>query len=614
FTRRLGERVHSRLGLVVLIAAIAAIAAFMPATASADLSSTLDQTFSDPSMGAHSTYTNVQEFTPSEAAPHDDNDDLRKWILDSPAGQFGNPNAIPFAERCTLTQFTTTVALGGGLFTTACPASSIVGAAAVRLQVDANDATADGNGAAPNIGSFAALNPSFADSTGIPASVYTSGTPGTIYLLQTTPEVPTTLATFFHLTTTRTQSVLQPVTSGADGDFRIRVIPVDDSAHPVGAGPTPLYVGAIMQRLHGLAPNGQPFLTNPTRCDNWDGYSYAREYDAAGNTNADSTPDIENPANGYKKSPVDTVTPTCTTPKFAPTASVTFSKLDRDTNPQVDFIVNSGAVPGDDYPKKVVTTMPASVTTDLQGVANLCEVANRDAGNCPAASWVGIATVETPLLTAGLSGDVYIVRSSDAIPDLAIYFNNPPNSIRSFRMDGTTKFVGTRGNQIETTFDNGPQTPFTKFTVTIAGGTDTLLTISKCPDGTASPEDGPVSFAMTGFSGQATSTATTPVFSDCFGLSKLKKISKCVKRKLRVSPSYQSRSMLMKSELWIKRHGTKRYKMVQRVKKSPFRFSKKLSRSIRKGGHKYKVRAVYNPTGAHPTPQVFQRYSHFKKC
>lgn len=603
----------------MLVATIAAFAAFIPATASANVSSTLDQVFADPTPGAHSVYTNVQTFTPSETAPHDDDDDLRKWILDGPAGMYGNPNAVPFASRCTLAQFNTHIdpgSDGAPPFFNACPNESIVGIAGVVMRQDSDDAEIDLNGAAPNLGAFAAINPSFASA--IPAGM-DNASPGTIYLLQTTPEVPVTLASLFHLNASRTQSVLAPVTSGADGDFRIRVIPTEDTPHQApdldGPGPgaaIPAYVYKIMQRLHGAAGNGVNWLTNPTRCGTWTGYSYATEYDLAGNTNADSQPDPdEGPV--YKKSAPSDVAVGCpSTLPFGPTVSTDLSTTKRDSNPALTVTITNGS-DGVDLPKTVVNTLPASVTTDLQGITNLCTIAQRDANACPAASKVGTVSIETPMITAGLAGDVYITTSagSDAIPDLAVFVTGAI----SFRLDATTAFVGARNNQIQTTFDNLPQVPFTKFTLTIAGGTDTLLTVSKCPDDSGVPEDGPISYSLTGWSGQAVASAVSPVFEDCFGVEPLRRLSRCVSKTLKVSPIYESRAGLMKSELWVKNRKTKRYKKIKTVKTGTFRFNVKLSsKKYKRGTYRYKVRAVYKATPANPSPVVLQRYSKFKKC
>lgn len=606
----------------MLVVAIAAFAAWFPSAASADISSTVTGTFASTTPGASSTYTNVQTFTRTGTPPLVDNDDLRKWILDGPAGQIGNPNAIPFASRCTLDQFDDVVSIGGGLYKNNCPNASVVGVAAVLLVADADGSTEiDANGAYPGLAAFAAAplsQPSFAST---PASVATNGTPGTIYLIQDSPEAPVTLGTYFHLSTATTRSILQPVTSGADGDFRIRVIPADNVSHPALPGPTYASIKAIMQRLHGNSgwdQTGPAWLYNPTRCDDWTTYSYATEYNPAGNTNADSNPDIENPADGYKKSAGSNTTPDCSTlPAFPGSASITLGDLSRGSHPQVDVSVKGVGAMGDDFPKKVVTTLPGSINVDFMNIpADICTTTQRDAFACPASSKIGTATVSTPLITAGLTGDVYMVKiDGKTVPDLAVFFNKPPNPLRPFMMKGSTKYVGANNNQIETTFDNSPQNPMSEFKMTLNGGATGLMKVNSCPTDSSSPEDGPITFNLTGFSGQTASSSSTPALADCFGVAKLKKISKCVKSKLKVSPSYQSRDQISKSELWIKRKGAKKYKRVQTSKKSPFKFSAKLSsRTYKKGKHAYKIRATYKASPAAPGGTVKERTSSFKKC
>src|SRR3954451_10043633 len=119
----------SRLRLCMAIAAIAAFAVFVP-TASADIHSTVTGVFSNNTSGGHGDYTNTQTFTYDDSTT----EDLRKWVVDSPAGLYGNPNAIPYDQRCTLAQFNTVIDPGNDSappFFNACPQSSKVGVAAV---------------------------------------------------------------------------------------------------------------------------------------------------------------------------------------------------------------------------------------------------------------------------------------------------------------------------------------------------------------------------------------------------------------------------------------------------------------------------------------------------
>lgn len=606
----------------MLVAAIAAFAAWFPSAASADITPTVTTSYEPSTVpGGNGLYSITQTYQyGGSPEPQPGTEDLKKWVIDSPAGLIGNPNAIPYDDRCTVAEFNQ----ANPFADSTCPPESKVGTATLNLVTDAVSGMVPG---------------------GTPLTAVT----GDIYVLQTDPEVPTTLATrlnsawYQNVPTTpcaspaplpcpvyiKTRSIVQPVTTGIngadDGDFRLRIIPAEDSTRPssylptgsgFAAGATPLHIRSITYALNADAGNGNPFIQYPTNLGPWNSLSYATAWDA--NANADSDPDPDEALNSYKKSTnIDAKTPDQVLPPFPASASMTLSDLSRGSHPQVDMTVKGINAMGDDYPKSVVNTLPASINVDALNIpADVCTTAQRDANACPASSKIGTATAPTPLLTAGLSGDVYMVEiDGKTVPDLAIFFNNPPNSIRSFRLDGATKYVGAQANQIETTFANNPQNPINEFKMTINGGASGLMKVIECPSGSASPEDGPITFNLTGFSGQTAANSSTPALADCFGIAKLKKISKCVKSKLKVSPSYQSRDQISKAELWIKRKGSKKYKRVKTNKKSPFRFSVKLSkRTYKKGKHAYRIRAVYKASPAAPGGTVKTRTSSFKKC
>ncbi|MGH2907566.1 MAG: hypothetical protein ACRDKI_12470, partial [Solirubrobacterales bacterium] len=330
---------------LVVVAAVAVVA---PSVASASITAAASTTYGSTVPGAHTDYTIRQDFTYDANGPEPTGitgagQDLKKWIVDSPAGLAGNPNAIPYADRCDPAAFDPTPAPAAAyntFFTGACPDSAQVGVADVYLVNDAQSGTCP---AAP----IQCLAAGF--------DMYLLGSPlhGKIYLLKTTPEVPTTLGTLFtsasyqnfdfsgfggNVCTTaptpcpiqpKTKSVLAPVTSGADGDFRIRTIPADYSNPPIAILPTvyghaalpsgtPLHIRRIDQHLYGkVDPNETPgdntddvpFLTMPTRCDSWDSFSYAFAWNGGGGALA---MDPNNPGdNTYVKSAADSVTPDC---------------------------------------------------------------------------------------------------------------------------------------------------------------------------------------------------------------------------------------------------------------------------------------------------------------
>ena len=643
-----------RLRLAVAVAAIAAFAAFVP-SAGAAISSTVSGQFQDTTPGAASSYSNLQTFDYSlNTLPYTDTEDLRKWIIDAPAGQIGNPNAIPKETRCTEAEFTTVIDPGSDNqppFFNACPPGSKVGIAGLVLARDDTGAEIDANGGSvPTFGAFTpgGLGSEFAYTDALFPGTLTNATPGTIFLLETDPEIPVLLGTFFHLSSVPgvgpagaavTRSSLAPVTSGPDGDFRIRVTPQEDTPHrtvTVAPGPPPvvlpLHIKRIMQHLNGLVdpdvvpsvgnPTGLAqtgdtrFLSNPTRCDAWTTYSYAKEYGT--NSNADSAP-VPGDGTVYKKSAGDDETPTgcqyAQTP-FPVTVDASVNLGARDSNPSLTVNVSNPVSPGGDMPKDMTVTLPPTITTDLQKILpeNICSLENRDAGTCQAGAKVGTASLDTPFIQAGLSGDVYITKSDNSsLPNLAIYMKGAIE----FRLDVNNKFVGPRGNQIESTLTNLPQALFTRFTLTIDGGTDTLLTIPPCKTDGSSPEDGPITASVTGYSGASASSSSPTNFNGCYGKPKVSKISRCVKKNLKFSPrNLINRAGIAKVEVYI---GAKKKKLrrAKTDKAAPFKFNFKLSTKKYKKGKKFyfRVRTVYKPTVDEPKGKVLvSNTSSFKRC
>jgi len=611
------------------IAAVAAFAVILPGAANADFKagSGVTVTFSNPTPGAHSDITVKHTYTydgvPS-GAPGTTGDDLKQWILDTPAGFVGNPNAVPYDERCTQAQmnaYVKSAPLPGTLGQPGqqCPDSAIVGTAKLTLGIDANGGT---------------------------AAVLT----GNIYIVQSAPplqEVPTTLFTVFKsalpsppypagnfVSAALSRTQIAPVTSGPQGNFQLRSVsegPIDrpDLSAALGqpAGTTFGHIKNIEQTLLGVLPNGNAFQTNSTRCDAWNSTLYSSTYGTPGGR-ASQTATLSGTAVGggdssdtYAPFAAPAIIPDCSTlAPFTATTTSVLSELKRDSNPALTVTTNNPGAPGTDIPKSIVATLPASITTDLQSPAlqagSLCEPAQADAGACPAGGKIGTASIESPLLIAGLTGDVYAVRGATTVPDLRIFVTGAV----SFQLVGNSKFVGVRGNQIQTTFDNLPQNPFTKFVLTINGSAPgqpaSILTVSKCPGGNKTPEDGPITYDMASWGGQANTSSYTPALADCFGIAKLAKIKKCVKSTLKVKPVIQSQALLQKTELYVSRG--KKLKRVKVYKKYPSNktLSFRMGSKIKKGKtHKYQVKATYKYTAASPTKHVVKTAnSKFKRC
>src|SRR5689334_6611529 len=101
----------NRLRLCLAFVVIAAFAAFIPAAANADMTTTPSTVYgatpvTNPPAGAYDDYTIIQTFEYGNGTePKAGTEDLKRWVVDSPAGLAGSPNQVPFAQRCTPAQF-----------------------------------------------------------------------------------------------------------------------------------------------------------------------------------------------------------------------------------------------------------------------------------------------------------------------------------------------------------------------------------------------------------------------------------------------------------------------------------------------------------------------------
>ena len=613
---------------------VAAVAAFAPSSIAA-ISTQASTVYGSTVPGAHTDYTIIQQFQygngAEPTASTGPGQDLKKWIADSPAGLIGNPNAVPFADRCNPAAFDPSGVLSPYVALGSCPASAQVGEADVYLVSDGQTGTT-----CPS----ALANPGYpldCIAAGFPMSALGGPMKGKIYILQTSPEMPVTLGTLFTSTSyqslpnpqfpiactaaptcplqPKTKSILAPVTNrSADldevDDFRIRTIPADYNTAPAALLPTslghpswsvggkPLHLARIDQKLYGMAdPNNTsatpgvgdtPFLTMPTRCDSWDSTSYAISY-LAGGDGGTLPMDPNNPSDMYVKSPVDAVTPDCTTkPPFNATASAVLTGGARDANPGLTVTVNNPTANGDDEVRKMVTTMPAALTVDVDVLDKVCSVVDRNADNCPAASQIGTATIQTPLLSAGLTGRVYMTKSPDAgLPYLSIFLDG---AIKA-RLDATTKFVGPGFNQIEMTFNMLPQAPFPSFVVNIAGGQpNSLLYTRACSSAASSWDDGPLTFGMDSYTGQASASTSASKLDSCLGANRPATRNHCI----RPNSSAQFRPQGVQSISRVKRvqlqtgRNTKTMRSNASRSKAPFQLRRTMSTKTYRPGSRYR--------------------------
>jgi hypothetical protein len=507
-------------------------------------------------------------------------------VVDIPPGLVGNPNAIPFAERCDEATFQT------GL----CPDSATVGEIWVKYSLMDDFGPPNGRNAL----SILAVGPKTRTGYVNVNSGFTQ-----VSLLKTDPEVPAEIGLYVRgpigYLPIRIKLKIDPVTSE---DLRLRAVTIDGipntvSVKDVDENDNVITVAhdyrleRMKLKLFGKLANGNAFMTNPTSCQDWNSAAWTN----ATYTNTNATVDLlgggATPFVGPKTS---TIAPDCSNAASLPfpaSGVVSISSPDRDTSPAFDFtIANPGVQALNDNvstsPKKIVTTIPASLNVDVQQLGRVCQIADFNADKCAASTRVGSVKIETPLITAGLTGDVYLVKknASSGLPDLGLRVRGAI----TFTQLGSNRYTGEKFNQIETTFDNIPQVGFSKLTFHLDGGPQGLLRSLACPSYNKVPALPNFTYSFTAWSG-ATANNTTPMnMSNCFGIQTLKKYPKCLHKKLPIHPNYQSRSRVKRVSLAI--DGQPKAKSTKR----PFRFDLPLKalKLKQKRTHSFALKAIYD--------------------
>ncbi|MFY9488793.1 MAG: hypothetical protein WAP35_08900 [Solirubrobacterales bacterium] len=578
------------IAIVAFIFLLTFTALSLTSSASANVLPTITTTLDDNRLGVHSSLTVEMKFNygASHIAAYPPtspwNESIKHIVVDIPTGMVGNPNAVPYADRCDPATFANGV----------CPDSATVG----ELNVDAT--------LLPTAEQVAADPPELTDS--YLNLFFTSLTGNRLSLLQTGPDVPAIFGLYIPLPGFL-PDVRQTIQIAPDTltDLKLRATTLQGISQTLVTGTPPsqttnyVRIKRVALTFFGTLANGNAFMTNPTRCELWGSTLYAQAYE--NNSNASAFP-IGSAAGAFVTQQAAPITPDCTNGTAVPfpiSGTTTVSSPKRDVSPDFDFTITNAGVQGPGQasttPKKVVTTVPASINVDVLQLGRICTNEQFAADACPASTRIGTVAIETPLIRAGLSGDVYLVTTTNGIlPDLGMHIRG---EVR-FTQRGVNKYVGVRGNQIQTTFDNIPQVGFSKLNVHLFGGPDGLLRTLGCPSSNKQPQDGSFSYAFTGYGGQTASSTTKLNAANCFGVQKLRRFS-CVYRLLRFQPVYTSRARLKRVYLYIDK------KRVATAKRVPFQFRHPM-RKIRKGKHKIQLKAVYDDG------TVSKKNSSFKRC
>jgi hypothetical protein len=120
-------------------------------------------------------------------------------------------------------------------------------------------------------------------------------------------------------------------------------------------------------------------------------------------------------------------------------------------------------------------TLPHSEFLDQSHIKTVCTRVQFKEGafpgeKCPAASVYGYATAITPLLDEPIQGPVFLRSSSHNLPDLVAALHSGKIDVNL-----TGRIDSVKGGRIRNTFEEVPDAPVTKFTLTMQGGKKGLL-------------------------------------------------------------------------------------------------------------------------------------------
>ena len=247
-------------------------------------------------------------------------------------------------------------------------------------------------------------------------------------------------------------------------------------------------VHAVDITLFGTA--GSPakgFVSNPTSC-------------AVATTTIDATA-----YDGTQGSGSASFTPTgCDKLAFAPTLSATVNPGAKGGRPTITTVVESPA--GQANARSVQITLPAGLGAAVTTLNHACPQAQFDQGTCAPNAQIGTAKAETPALAAPLAGPVILVKpAASPLPELIIDLHGPID----LRLPVTVGFGA--GGRLQSTLDGLPDTALSRFTLTLAGGPDGLLSNGRdlCT--------APIARVDATFAGQNGATSTSSVIPQIAG-------------------------------------------------------------------------------------------------
>jgi hypothetical protein len=158
---------------------------------------------------------------------------------------------------------------------------------------------------------------------------------------------------------------------------------------------------------------------------------------------------------------------------YAPKLSLRLSGgLGRLGHPAIHAVLDTG--PNEANTSRVSVALPPGELLDNDHIGDVCTRVQFAADQCPAASELGTAQAETPLLDEPLKGKVYLRSSPEGgLPNLAVDLRGQIDIVLVGKIDTI------KGGSLRTTFASVPDAPVSEFTLDLAGGKKGLLQNSK---------------------------------------------------------------------------------------------------------------------------------------
>jgi hypothetical protein len=127
--------------------------------------------------------------------------------------------------------------------------------------------------------------------------------------------------------------------------------------------------------------------------------------------------------------------------------------------------------PGDANLKQAVVSLPKSIFLAQEHITEICTMPRYRAGDCPKGSRLGFARAVTPLLDEPLQGPVFVrANPSHLLPDLVAQISG-----RGFQIELVGRIDKTRSGGLRADFEQLPDAPVSRFTMTLVGGDQGLL-------------------------------------------------------------------------------------------------------------------------------------------